>query len=164
MLQLTLIRHAKSSWGDPGLSDFDRPLNKRGFRDAPKIGEILKEKLAPIDQFISSPATRAITTSILFAEMLGYPEANIKQEQPLYNASLQALLTLIHELDHAAKHCVLVAHNPGLSQLADYLESGRTGDLPTCAVVSFTFDLDDWRAVGRSSGQIVLYEYPKKYS
>lgn len=163
MLQLTLIRHAKSSWGDPALSDIDRPLNKQGYGDVEKMADILKQKLAPISLFISSPATRAITTSTLLAEKLRYPADEIKQEQQLYNAPLQTLLTVIHELNTTVKHCVLVAHNPGLSLLANHLDNEKTGDLPTCAVVSFSFELDDWQAVGRNSGRIILFEYPKKY-
>ncbi len=164
MLQLTLIRHAKSSWGDTALSDFDRPLNERGLRDIALMGNILNEKLAIFDQLISSPAKRAITTSKLFAEKLGHPDKDIKLEQQLYNASLHTLLKVIHQLDSTVKHCVLVAHNPGLSMLADHLDSGQTGDLPTCAVVSFTFELNDWQAIGRGNGKLVLFEYPKKYN
>ncbi|MEE9356627.1 MAG: histidine phosphatase family protein, partial [Methylococcaceae bacterium] len=108
MLQLTLIRHAKSSWGDTALSDFDRPLNERGLRDIALMGNILNEKLAIFDQLISSPAKRAITTSKLFAEKLGHPEKDIKLEQQLYNASLHTLLKVIHQLDSTVKHCVLV--------------------------------------------------------
>lgn len=163
MLQLTLIRHAKSSWGEPGLSDFDRPLNKRGLHDAAKMGDRLKDKLAPVDRFICSPAKRALTTALLLTQELGYPEADIKQHQQLYDASLPTLLKIIQDLDSTAKHCVLVAHNPGLSQLADYLDNGKTGDLPTCAVVSLTFELDDWAAVDRNSGRVALFEYPKMY-
>jgi phosphohistidine phosphatase len=164
MLQLTLIRHAKSNWGDPKLKDIDRPLNSRGLQDAPLMGDILNEKLAIFDHLISSPAKRAITTSKLLAKKLGHPEKDIKQEQQLYNASLQTLLNIIHKLDGTVKHCVLVAHNPGLSLLADHLDSGQTGDLPTCAVVSFTFEVNDWQAIGRGNGKLVLFEYPKKYS
>jgi phosphohistidine phosphatase len=164
MLQLTLVRHAKSNWGDTTLSDFDRPLNERGFRDTPLIGNVLNEKLAICDHIISSPAKRAITTANLLAEKLGHPEEDVIQDQKLYNASLHTLLKVIHELDSAVKHCVLVAHNPGLSLLADHLDSGQTGDLPTCAVVSFTFELNDWQAIGRGNGKLVLFEYPKKYN
>lgn len=163
MLQLTLIRHAKSSWGDPELSDIDRPLNERGFRDAAKMGDILKDRLAPIDLFVSSPAKRALTTSVLLTEKLGYPETGITQEQRLYDASLPTLLKIIQALDSLAKHCVLVAHNPGLSQLADYLDNGQTGDLPTSAVVSLTFEVESWSAVDRNSGRVALFEYPKKH-
>lgn len=163
MLQLTLIRHAKSSWEDPSLSDFDRPLNDRGLHDAPMMGEILRATLAPIDRLLSSPALRAITTARLIAAQLGYPETGIEQEPRLYDASLDTLLTVIDSFDSRLGHCALVAHNPGLSQLAAYLGDDRTGDLPTCAIASFGFDTDDWHAVGRNSGILRVFEYPKKH-
>ena len=162
MLRLTLIRHAKSSWGDPSLKDFDRPLNERGLRDAPQMGRRLKDRLAAPDLLISSPALRAVTTARLLAESLGYPADAIQTEDMLYNASMQDLLAIVRLQDSRRAHVALVAHNPGLSQLSDYLCEGQTGDLPTCAVVSLSFELDDWRAIERDIASLDLFDYPKK--
>lgn len=162
MLRLTLIRHAKSSWDEPSLKDFDRPLNARGQSDAPLMGKILKQRLPPIDLMLSSPALRAHTTARILAEKLGYPESDIRMDKSLYGASRQALLKCITAVDSRYRHVVLVAHNPGLEDLGNFL-GGDIDHMPTCAALTLEFPLDDWRAVDRAGGTMVSFEFPKKH-
>jgi phosphohistidine phosphatase len=164
MLQLTLIRHAKSSWADPELNDFDRPLNKRGKKNAPLMGKIISKRGLVFDRIVSSPALRAISTARLIAEKLGYPEQDIQQREELYDASLHDLLDSVQALENESERTALVAHNPGLTDLCNHLSGESIANLPTCAVAVIEFDLDDWRAVHRDSGRLVMYEYPRKYT
>ena len=164
MLQLTLIRHAKSSWKNPDLTDFDRPLNKRGKKNAPLMGKIIAKRGLVFDKIISSPALRAITTARLITAKLEYPENDIQQQERLYEASLHDLVDCVQTLDNRFKSIALVAHNPGLTDLCNCLSGESFDNLPTCAVAVIAFDLDDWQAVERESGRLVLYEYPRKYT
>lgn len=162
MRTLTLIRHAKSSWDNPTLRDFDRPLNARGFRDAARMGGVFREKLPRLDLMVTSPALRARTTATMLAESLEYPMDRIEVEERLYDANLSALREIVAGLDDRYAHVALVAHNPGLEQLANYL-GADVGRLQTCAAVTLEFAVDEWQAVGPDSGRQIAYEFPKKY-
>lgn len=164
MRTLTLIRHAKSSWKENTLKDFDRPLNKRGQQNAPMMGAILKQQGVSFDLIVTSPAVRALSTAKLIAQPLGYPEESLVLEPQLYDADVQRLLTVIQSLPDSAVNVALVAHNPGLTGLCNYLSGDSIENLPTCAVAGIAFELDSWVAVWRNSGRLVRYEYPRKYS
>ncbi len=162
MRTLTLIRHAKSSWDNPELRDFDRPLSARGFRDASRMGVVFKKKLPPVGLVVTSPALRARTTATMLAEGMDYPLERIAAEERLYEAPLGTLRDIVAGLDNRYEHIALVAHNPGLENLAGYL-GGDVERLATCSAVTLEFAVDDWRAVGKQSGRLVAFEYPKKY-
>lgn len=162
MKTLTLVRHAKSSWKDRGLSDRERPLNKRGMRDAPVMGErIAKDGIRP-SQIISSPAVRAWTTAKAFARELGYPAEFLQREDGLYLATLDNLLDVVATQDPGFNNLMLFAHNPGLTDFANHLVPGLTNNLPTSGVVSVELDCENWLLYDRPSCELVLYEYPKK--
>ncbi len=161
MLELTLIRHAKSSRDQTGLSDFDRPLNDRGRRDAPRMGRRLEELGVHFDLLLSSPARRAIETARLIAAELHCPDHRIRTLESLYNADADTLLEEIQRIESGVQHAALVAHNPGISRLYRLL-TGEPVDMPTCAVAVVRFDVDDWQAVHMDSGWPHLYEHPKK--
>ena len=98
MKQLTIIRHAKSSWEHPHLSDFERPLNSRGKRNAPMMGRILHDEGVMLDQIISSPAKRAITTARTIAGEMGYSENNIVKERSFYGAHSSTIIEILKDL------------------------------------------------------------------
>ncbi len=163
MRTLTLIRHAKSSWQESALNDFDRPLNARGERDAPAAGTALRGEGVSFDLMVSSPALRALTTARLIAAAMGYAESDILQEADLYDANVRELLGVVHRLPDRATTVALVAHNPGLTDLGNFLSGEHIENLPTCALASISFELDTWQAVWRDSGRLTRYEYPRKY-
>ncbi|WP_425837079.1 SixA phosphatase family protein [Microbacterium sp. PA5] len=139
MITLALVRHAKSDWGDPGLDDHDRPLNDRGRRDAPVLAARLAQTGFRPEALLTSTALRARTTAGFFAEALGVPA----QERPeLYGAPARTLLSAA--ATSGARQVMVVAHDPGMSVLADALSNGDIGAMPTCAVAVFTWDTDDW--------------------
>jgi phosphohistidine phosphatase len=163
MKTLTLVRHAKSSWKNRGLSDRERPLNKRGEHDAPLMGQFVAEAGARPSQIISSPAVRAWTTARIFARELGYPVEFLQREDGLYLASLDSLLDVIATQDAGFNNLMLFAHNPGLTDFANYLVPGLTNNLPTSGVVSVDLDSDDWMLYDRPKTDLVFYDYPKKH-
>jgi phosphohistidine phosphatase len=143
MKTLFLVRHAKSSWGDPTVSDRDRPLNDRGKRDAPKMGKRLAKLDARPDVILSSPARRALKTARMLAEELDYKLDDIRVDARLYATEPDVLLHVIGELGDGKKCVMLVGHNPELTELAHRYSSGIM-HLPTCAVAEFAFDAESW--------------------
>jgi phosphohistidine phosphatase len=162
MKTLFLIRHAKSSWDDPFQDDFDRPLNKRGKNDAPRMGRRLKEKDIHPDLLISSPAERALSTCMIIAEKIGYSALNILTDQKLYHASEDKLLSIVHRFNDANDEVMIFAHNPGLTDFANRLSlEPVTDNIPTCGIVALKFSVDSWKAVMWKKGEVDFYDYPK---
>ncbi|MES2488703.1 MAG: histidine phosphatase family protein [Pseudomonadota bacterium] len=161
MRTLTIIRHAKSSWEQEGLSDFERPLNERGRRDAPVMAARLKKDAALPNLLVSSPALRAITTARMFAEVLGIPTENIQLQAKIYDASLGTLLNIVQNLDDQYPHIALFGHNPGFSQLAQRLAPCNFDELPTCAIAQISLPVKNWRDAGADMGTLSFSSWPK---
>ena len=161
MKTLFLIRHAKSSWGDTALPDKDRPLNDRGRRDAPKIGERLAKRDVKPDLILSSPAMRALKTAEIIAKKLDYRRKDIVVDDRLYAVGADDLLDVIHKLGAKLERVMLFGHNPELTELAHRLSSKIT-HMPTCAVAEFTFDAKSWSKIGKVKPAKVTLDYPKK--
>lgn len=164
MKTLTLVRHAKSSWKDTSLRDRKRPLNKRGKRDAPIMGQRIAAAGIRPSQIISSPAVRAWKTAQAVATEIGYPAEFLQREEDLYLASLDTLLDVVAAQDSGFKNLMLFGHNPGLTDFANYLSPGLTNNVPTAGVVSVQFDRDDWNLFERPDTELIFYDYPKKIS
>lgn len=161
MKHLTIIRHAKSSWKNEALPDVLRPLNKRGKRDAPMMGERLARRGLEASVLISSPATRALATAEVIADAIGYPPEEIRVDDDLYGANLFALLDIVQGLDGAVDSVILLGHNPGLAELVDYFSPRLIGNLPTCGIVELAFDVVAWRDVGEAEPVSAYVDYPK---
>jgi phosphohistidine phosphatase len=162
MKTLTLVRHAKSSWRDTSLSDRQRPLNKRGERDAPKMGKRNAEHGIRPSLIISSPATRAWSTAKVVAAKISYPVEFLQREDGLYLASLDEILDVIVAQDNGFNHLMVVGHNPGMTDVANFLSPGLTHNLPTAGVVSVQIEQDDWNLYERPKTELLVYDYPKK--
>ena len=164
MKRLCLVRHAKSSWKKRGLADFERPLKKRGKRDAAFAGERLgMEEIRP-DLIVTSPARRALQTARIIAAEIGFPLDNILSDQTIYEAGVSALLEVIEGVDNAFDHVMLFGHNPGFTMLAEYLLGGQVANMPTCGVLCIDFDVDSWKAVPESDGTLAFTDFPKKHA
>lgn len=163
MKRLILIRHAKSSWDD-GVSDFDRSLNHRGLSDAPMMGQRLAAQFASseqrLDALISSSAKRAEQTTCLLAHALNFPETSIEWHRELYLAPPKSMQEVIGQLPEHVNTVALVAHNPGITELAEKLTGEYFGNVPTCGMITVEFPVDDWLDVG-SWADFVRYDYPK---
>jgi phosphohistidine phosphatase len=162
MKTLILVRHAKSSWDDPYLSDFDRPLNSRGQRDAPRMARRLKEKELAPDLLLSSPAVRALTTCEIIANGIGYAEKNIKTDKAIYHASDEALLEIVQQLDDKLDMVMLFGHNPGLTEFVNHLTKSRIDNIPTCGIVAINLPVNHWRELNWKSGKVKFFDFPKK--
>ncbi|MCU0646291.1 MAG: histidine phosphatase family protein [bacterium] len=163
MKQLILIRHAKSSWVDPDLSDRDRPLNNRGKRDAPFMGKRLKkEHNVKSDLILSSPAKRAIGTARIIAKAIGYPKEKIEIKDSLYGSGVTAMLNVIQYLDDSLNEVMLFGHNPDHTSLANYLSNQQVDNIPTCGVFCVDFDIQSWQDVKKGEGIFKFFDYPKK--
>jgi phosphohistidine phosphatase len=167
MKTVYLIRHAKSSWEDEGLSDFDRPLNERGKIDASRMAKRLKEKRIVPDLLLSSPAKRALSTAKRIGEVLGFSKEKIKTDQALYHADEDELLNVIRGMNDK-NDCVLIfGHNPGLTQFVNSMNHDRSkfiDNIPTCGVVAFRFDTNSWKQIDFGKGDLVFYDFPKSKS
>lgn len=159
---LYLIRHAKSSWEDSSQSDFQRKLNTRGLKDSPLMAKLIKEKNVIPDLIISSPAVRALSTAEIFADEFRYNKDKIVRDERIYEAATSGLITVIREIKDENNTVILFGHNPGLLNLANLLGNKFLQDFPTCAVVGIELKVNSWGEVGRNSGEIILFEYPKK--
>ncbi|MEX2230685.1 MAG: histidine phosphatase family protein [Cyclobacteriaceae bacterium] len=162
MKTLYLIRHAKSSWDDPFQDDLDRPLNKRGKSDAPRMGKRLKEKDIHPDILISSPAERALSTCMIIAEKIGYAPVNIHTDEELYHASEDKLLSFVHHLNDANDEVMIFGHNPGLTDFGNRLCPEPVAEnIPTCGIVALKFPVNSWKAVTWKKGALDFFDYPK---
>ena len=162
MKTLILLRHAKSSWKKPDLRDLDRPLNKRGKRDAPVMGKRLAKKKIKVDRLISSPAKRALVTANTVANEIGYPRSDIVVEEKLYTFDETGLLDVIQDLDNALDRVMLFGHNPAITDLVNSLAPSQIDNVPTCGVVELTFDVESWADVGETKAVQLEFDYPKK--
>ena len=159
---LYLMRHAKSSWSDMNLDDFDRPLNERGFRDAPDMGKRLaKQKVCP-DLLLSSPARRARETAGIIAGELGLPESMPAYDENIYAASCGELLQIVRSIPDEHESAMLIGHNPAMEQLVNLLADMRIESMPTCAVATLALNIDDWTQADRATGRLLDFDYPKK--
>ncbi len=163
MKTLYIIRHAKSSWADANQPDFERGLNERGKKDAPRMGKRLKEKNIHPDLMVCSSAKRAYSTAKKIAKTLNYPKEKIKEDRTLYHAGEDTILSVIQELKDKHQTVLLFGHNPGLTDFVNTLmnEEGNIDNIPTCGIVAFKLQVDSWKDVCWGSGKMLFFDYPK---
>lgn len=142
MKTLLVLRHAKSSWKNQELADHDRPLNKRGKRDAPRMGWLLREQELVPDLIISSTAKRAITTAKAVVDASGY-ENEIVLTRGLYHAWAESFLTILSRLTDDPARVMVIGHNPGLEGLVEALV-GQYERMPTAALAQIQLPIDRW--------------------
>lgn len=161
MKNLILIRHAKSSWDNPAWSDLERPLNKRGKRDAPLMGRLLMQRGLFPDLILSSPAKRARKTAIKIAREVGYPRDKITIDESIYLQGMPEVIEFIRLQDDAHNRIYLIGHNPELTELANHLTRAGIENVPTCGVVSIEFPFSSWRRISDETGVLAFFECPR---
>lgn len=165
MKTLTLLRHAKSSWDDPGQRDFERPLNARGRRAARAMGHEMRRLGLGFDRIVASPSKRTTETLEEAAESFG-PLAPLYDER-VYLASLPTLLRIVHEADDADNRLLIVGHNPGMEQLALLLAGNGVlrGEVavkyPTGALAELRFAVERWGEVDEGGGALARFIRPR---
>lgn len=163
MKTLVVLRHAKSSWKDSDLDDFDRPLNKRGKRDASEMGRRLAERGCRPGLVLVSPARRARATIDALAEQFaGDAAPGIVADRRLYEASPWTILSVVQGVDDAHDCAMIVGHNPGLTDFVNRFADCAIDNIPTCGMVELAFNTSSWALVGAVRGTLVLFDAPKK--
>lgn len=160
MKTLLLLRHAKSSWKDLSLPDFERPLNGRGLKAAPLIGKFLRKQKLRLNLVLSSPAERARQTVRLALEAARIA-AEQRYDERIYEASAARLLEVISQIEDSAKVVLLVGHNPGLEELLELL-TGEVRRMPTGALARIKLDLNKWSEARERTGHLEWLVKPKE--
>jgi phosphohistidine phosphatase len=159
MRTLYLLRHAKSSWKDASLSDFERPLKERGREAAEQMGLFLASKKATVSTLIVSPAVRTRQTiEIVLRHALPGVEPHF--DQRIYEASLSTLVHVVSEFPDDKQSAMLVGHNPGMEELLAFL-THETRHMPTGALARITLDCASWKDAGRGTGKLDWFVTPK---
>jgi phosphohistidine phosphatase len=158
---LILVRHAKSDWANPGLDDFDRPLNERGKRDAPAMARRLLDKKIKIDLFIASPAKRAAKTAKVFAEELSAKKKNLVFNAELYLAAPSVFYDVIEKIENDNDTVALFSHNNGITDFANQLTNARIDNIPTCGVFAVKVFCSSWTAFRDAEKEFWFFDYPK---
>jgi len=161
MKTLLLIRHAKSDWNNPALSDFDRPLNERGKKDAPRMAEKLKERKIRIDAFISSPAKRARKTASHFARVYNTDKEEIQLKTELYLAGEDVFYEVVENINDKYECVALFSHNPGITDFANTLTLTRIDNIPTSGIFAVSVDAKKWKDFRAAPKNFLFFDFPK---
>lgn len=164
MKKLYLIRHAKSSWKDIDVSDFNREINKRGKKDIPFMAQRLKSFGVLPDLILSSPALRAKETALGIANIIGYDEEKIVFENSLYASCYTNYRYLLDSLDEKYNNIFIVAHNPEITEVGERLSGAILTNIPTCAIVCIEFNTQSFKNIEEESGKVLFFDYPKKHN
>ena len=170
MKRLTVLRHAKSSWDEPGLNDFNRPLNERGWKAARRIGKEMKHRHMHFDLGLASPAARVRETIDGFTETYGEPKFPIRFEPRIYEAGIGALFELVRTIPADVQDALLIGHNPALERLVvelthdDHagLRAKAAEKFPTAALAVIELPVEGWIEVEREKGRLVELILPKE--
>jgi|ERR1044071_595013 phosphohistidine phosphatase len=160
MKKLLLLRHAKSSWEDTSLPDFERPLNERGLRAAPLVGKFMREQKIRPDLVICSPAKRTRETIALVLEAAGI-EPEVRYDERIYEASVTSLLEIISQIEDDKAEVMLVGHNPGFENLLERL-TNESIRMPTATLACIALNAERWREAAPNGGQLERFVKAKE--
>ena len=163
MKTVFFIRHAKSSWENPALLDSERPLNKRGKRDAPFMAKLLSAKACRPGLVLCSSSRRTQDTCRFFMKALDISNASLIISDNLYHASPNAVLNEISNVENDVETILLFGHNPTMTFLANKYSSTFVDNVPTCGILMVDFSIDNWSEVGDAQGVLSAFYYPKEY-
>lgn len=161
--QLFIVRHGKSSWEYENVDDIDRPLKVKGINDAYAMAKRLGSKNKEPQLILSSPANRALHTSLIFARILDYPLFNLRLNETIYNGDLDEILQLIHEVDDSISTLMIFGHNPLSTDLSNLFLKDKLDKLPTAGITSLNFKAESWRDISKDNVSTELVDYPKKF-
>lgn len=164
MKTLYLVRHAKSSWKFPELTDLERPLNKRGKRDAPYMGNLMYEKDIKVDVMICSPSQRTLSTALAFAEAMEHPTERIILAPEIYEVMADSILQTIQtRFNDNWNNVMLFGHNFACTDFANWYAQPAIDNVPTCGIVAIDYKMERWSKASKKNGRVRFFEYPKKY-
>lgn len=159
---LLVVRHAKSSWDVSTITDFERPLNDRGKKDAPVMAKRLIDRKITIDAFVSSPAKRAKKTAELFCETYGNTGDTILYISMLYNAVAEDFYEVVEHLNDSFNTVAVFSHNPGITDFVNTLtDAEKIDNMPTCSVFAIQVQLNRWADFKKAKKEFLFFDYPK---
>ena len=158
---LYLIRHAKSEWANADLKDIDRPLNQRGYRDAHMMSKMLKSKGIVPELCVTSPAIRAMSTALIFARTIGYPQDQLLINPSIYESSAENLINQLLTFPAEVQTVFLFGHNPSITEAASLLGNFSVDEVPTCGIVGIGFKESSWKATDDSF--LTFFDFPKNH-
>lgn len=161
MKTLYIVRHAKSSWDNLDLTDFNRPLNERGKHDAPRMGKRMKERDITLDLMLSSPAKRALSTCKRMAKILSYSKERIIADQKIYHADEETLLDVVKKINDHYHSVAIFGHNPGLTEFVNALSGSTIDNIPTCGIVGCEFKITSWKDAAMGQAALLFFDFPK---
>ncbi len=161
MKSLLLVRHAKSSWDNISLDDFDRPLNDRGKNDAPEMASRLRNRDIHIDAFFASPAKRARKTAELFVKEYKKQKDHLFFFEELYLASPSAFIDVIKKIDDGYDTVAVFSHNEGITEFANSLTDNKTDNIPTCGIFAVKIKTKSWKDFEEALKEFWFFDYPK---
>ena len=161
MKTLFIIRHGKSSWDFPELSDKKRPLIKKGINRTRKIGKYLAENNIKVDLIISSSAVRALETARIIAKAIHYPKEQIEINNNIYESDEESILEIIENLSNEINSVMIFGHNPTFTYFSNYFLKEKLDWLPTSGTVSISFKTDDWSKIESVKRKINFVLSPK---
>ncbi len=161
MKQVLIIRHAKSSWTNTFTGDFDRPLNDRGHKDAPRMAEKMKTRGVSIQAFLSSTANRALSTAIYFAEAYGSTKKDILLYPELYHAPELVFYKILKTIPSEIVTAAVFSHNPGITEFVNGLTETQIDDMPTCGIFAIQVECDHWTDFSTAKKSFWFFDSPK---
>lgn len=162
MKRLLLIRHGKSSWKDRELSDLQRPLKKRGKRNAVEMAKRLQKQGVEPDRVFCSPANRTTETLRIMSKTTGFGARNSEISADLYVFDNSDLLRWLRDLDDGLESVAVVGHNPALTDLVNDLALEKVENIPTCGIASLALAVEHWRELASGCGTLVWFDFPRK--
>lgn len=161
MKTVYIVRHAKSSWEYEGIKDIDRPLKKRGINDSYLMAKVLSEKIQKPDVFITSCANRALSTAVIFSNVIGYPLSNLLIKKSLYSFSDGYLVKTIKALDNEFDTAIIFSHDHGINDFVNKYGDTFIPHVPTCGVIAIQFENKHWKSIKK--GSTLFQEFPKHH-
>lgn len=161
MKKLYVIRHAKSSWKDWSLKDYERPLNKRGKRDIPVMGKFLADREITFDACLTSHAKRARLTAEGICDSVGFDKKEIIENRKLYHASEEEIMHFIKNIPNNYGSVAIFGHNPGFTDFVNSLCLTEIDNVPTTGICSICFSVKKWNKIGFGQGALDFFVSPK---
>ncbi|WP_166381921.1 MULTISPECIES: SixA phosphatase family protein [unclassified Polaribacter] len=161
MKTLYIVRHAKSSWEYSGIEDIDRPLKKRGIKDAHLMSKFLAKEIGRPDVFVSSSANRALHTSVIFCENFEFPLSNLQVKRQLYSFSDGYLVKTVNALDDGFNSAIIFSHDHGINSFVNKFGNKPISHVSTCGVVGIQFEDKHWKNIKK--GKTFMIEFPKNH-
>ncbi|MFW5803720.1 MAG: SixA phosphatase family protein [bacterium] len=159
---LYIVRHGKSTWDYSNILDMDRPLKEKGIENSYEMADRLKILNVKPGMILSSPATRAIHTAIIFSRKLNYPVDKIKLVEKIYEAGLHTILKIINNFDDQYDSLMIFGHNPIFTDLANHFTKNYIENIPTTGIVTLKFESPSWKAIKKENVIFENFDFPKK--